>query len=348
MQFTEQQHQTLKAAIKHWEDKELISTATAETLRQSYQIKITKKRFDWKNLSFIAFFFSIACIVLATVLFLLDDWLMSLVSSVLGASDFTKFLMFAVLAAITFAGGAYRRKNFPNQRYSNEVLLIFGAVFIAFALTYLSDFLGMENGYFPIFVGIAAVLYGGLAIYLRSQLMWGLTLTALAVWYGTDTSYRADWEPYFWGMNFPLRYILFGVFLVLVSFLVKKHPQTQPFFSVTYYSGMIVALISLWLLSIFGNHGSLTTWSDVSQLSFLYAAILLALASVGAILWGLHQQERLTVEIGIVFLLMDIYTRYFEYGWENLHRVVFFAVLATSFWLIGKKAENLWNMIDKE
>lgn len=348
MQFTEEQHQTLKKAIHHWEAQQLISTATAETLRKSYQVAPSRKRFDWKNLSFIAFFFSIACIVLATVLFLLDDWLMNFISSVLGASDFTKFLLFTVLATLTFAGGVYRRKHHPLQRYSNEALLIFGAIFIAFALTYLSEFLLMENGHFPIFVGVATLIYGGLAIYLRSQLMWGLAVSALAVWYGTETSYRAHWEPYFWGMNFPLRYVIFGGLLLLGSLLINKSPRTQVFHSITYYSGIIIGLSSLWLLSIFGNHGSLSTWNEVSQLHFLYGAFLLALGAVGAILWGLKHQERLTVEIGIVFLLMDIYTRYFEYGWENLHRVVFFAILATSFWLIGKKAENLWNMIDKE
>lgn len=348
MEVSKEQHQTLDKAISNWEENQLISTATAETLRRSYRVGAARKRFDWKNLSFIAFFFSVACIVLATVLLLVDEWLMNVISRILGASDITKFLLFAFLAVITFAGGSYLRRKYPRQRYSNEALLIFGAVFIAFALTYLSDSLLMSTGHFSVFVGAGALIYGGLAVYLGSQLLWGLTLAALLVWFGTETSYRAGWDPYFWGMNFPIRYVIFGVLLFMGSFPVKRFTRTRPFYSITYYSGLIVTLFSLWLVSIFGNHGDWSAWSEVSQINFLYGAILLALASGGAILWGLHQQERLTVEIGVVFLLMNIYTRYFEYGWENMHRVVFFIILATSFWIIGKKAENLWNMIDSD
>lgn len=348
MQINEEQERIIKRAIQYWESDQLISTATAETLRQSYEVKATKKRFDWKNLSLIAFFFSIACIVLATVLFLVDDWLMKLVSDLLGASALSKCGIFALLAIATFALGVHRRRNHPLQIYSNEALLIFGAIFIAFALTYLSEVLQMQEGNFALFAGFAAIIYGLIAIYLRSQLLWGVTLSALLIWYGLETYYLANESPYFLGMNFPLRYVFFGLLLMLGSLLLRRSTRTKAFFSITYYSGILITLSALWMLSIFGNHGSLSDWGEVPQYQFWYAAILLALASAAAIGWGLKQQDRLTVEIGVIFLLLDIYTRYFEYGWENLHRVVFFVLLAFSFWLIGKKAENLWNLLDKD
>ncbi|MCH5688495.1 hypothetical protein LWM68_32070 [Niabella sp. W65] len=46
-------------------------------------------------------------------------------------------------------------------------------------------------------------------------------------------------------------------------------------------------------------------------------------------------------DIVIIFFLLNIYTRYFEYFWDHTNKGLFFALLALSFWLIGKKAEQL-------
>ena len=41
---------------------------------------------------------------------------------------------------------------------------------------------------------------------------------------------------------------------------------------------------------------------------------------------------------------LNLYTRFFELFWDNLHKAVFFALLAASFWYIGSKAETIWNL----
>ena len=145
-----------------------------------------------------------------------------------------------------------------------------------------------------------------------------------------------------------MRYTVLGGILLAISPLLLRKEKTHTFYPITYYSGLLGLLFSLWLVSMFGNHGSLSTWSEAPQYQFWYAVILLALASLVTIWWGLRQQERLTTEIGIVFLLLNIYTRYFEYGWDSLHQVVFFSLLALSFWLIGRKAESIWNRLEKD
>lgn len=338
----------MQKAIQHWEDQQLISTSTAETLRQSYTIRKNKARFNWKNLSLIAFFFAITCIILSTALFLVDDWLMSLVNHLLGASALTKCTLFLILSAATFVLGSRRRRKYPLQKYSNEALLIFGAIFIAFFLTYLSETLHLEEGNFTLFVGLATIVYGAIATYLNSQLLWGVSLAALAAWYGIETFYLSNENSYFLGMNLPLRYVFFGLLLAAFSIVVKRISSTMPFFPVTYYSGILVLFSSLWLLSVFGNQTDLSEWSNTPQYQFWYATVLLSASSLGAIWWGLKRGEKLTVEIGILFFLLNIYTRYVEYGWDTLHRVVFFGLLALSFWFIGKKAESIWNRLEKD
>jgi hypothetical protein len=36
--------------------------------------------------------------------------------------------------------------------------------------------------------------------------------------------------------------------------------------------------------------------------------------------------------------------RFFEYFWDTLHKAIFFAALALSFWLLGTKAEKIWHL----
>ena len=221
---------------------------------------------------------------------------------------------------------------------------MFGAIGVAFALTYLSFVLDIAEGYFAILILLASALYAALAVQLNSKLTWFLAIGTLAVWFGTETAYRSGWEAYFLGMNFPLRYVLFGLLLLAMSFGLRRLPLTRPFAPLTYATGLLGLFFSLWLLSVFGNHGNYATWDEAARSSFLYWALLLAVGSGLAIYYGLKQHDRLTSEVGLTFLLINVYTRYFEYGWDSLHKVAFFAILAASFWLLGKKAEKLWQV----
>ena len=51
---------------------------------------------------------------------------------------------------------------------------------------------------------------------------------------------------------------------------------------------------------------------------------------------------------GVTFLGINLYTRFFELFWNNLHKAIFFALLAASFWYIGSKAETIWNFGKEE
>ena len=282
MQLDEEQDKVIRQALQHWLEQGLLDAPTTERLCDSYSV-VPSGGFDWKNLSLVAFFFAITCIALATILLLLDDWLMALLNSVLATSDLLKLVFFTLTSGALYYWAYWRKRKFPSQLYSNEALFMFGAVSVAFALTYLSFVLGIAEGYFPILILMAAGIYGGVALTVRSRLNWFLSLSALAVWFGTETAYRADWEAYFVGMNYPLRYVLFGVLLAGGSLLMKRFPLTQPFWLLTFVTGLVGLFFTLWLLSIFGNYSSYETWSKSSQLSFFYWALILATASVTAI-----------------------------------------------------------------
>ncbi|RYZ67173.1 MAG: DUF2157 domain-containing protein, partial [Proteobacteria bacterium] len=58
---------------------------------------------------------------------------------------------------------------------------------------------------------------------------------------------------------------------------------------------------------------------------------------------GIKIDDGMTKGFGITFLFINLYTRFFELFWDATHKAVIFALLAMSFWLIGSKAEKIWN-----
>ena len=145
-------------------------------------------------------------------------------------------------------------------------------------------------------------------------------------------------------MNYPLRFVLFGIVLVGASFALKINAKLAPLHKVTYIMGLLYLFIALWILSIFGNYGDMVRWYGVKQIELLHWGIIFGATAVGAIVYGLKQDDHTSRSFGIVFLFLNLYTKYFEYFWNELHKAIFFVILAVSFWIIGWKAERIWNL----
>ena len=127
---------------------------------------------------------------------------------------------------------------------------------------------------------------------------------------------------------------------VFVHPLFKKLKEFQ---SLSYTIGLLYLMISLWSLSIFGNYDDFYEWTLVRQYHIFYWGLLSTLVSAGLVIYGLKVKDSTTRDIGFVFLVLNIYTRYVEYLWDNINRAIFFLLLAASFWFVGRWAEKLWN-----
>lgn len=343
MKVSKKEAAFLEQAIKYWQGKQLIDAQQADKLRSS----LNTSGFDWQGLAFYAFLFAITCIIISMIALLADKWLMQLLETVVEAPDGYKSLFFGLAAAGLFYAGLKRRKTSPQKVYSNEALFLFGVMSVATCLGYLGALL--DNTHYSLVILAATALYGVLGIWFPSRLVWIFALISLGAWFGTETGYVTNWSDYFMGMNYPLRFVFFGLALTAGSFVLKWHPATQPFFNTSYFLGLLYLFVSLWLLSIFGNYGSLESWYAVKQVSLIWWSVLMAAVSVASILYGLKFDNEPAREMGVTFLFINLYTRYFEYGWEHLHATLFFAILALSFWLIGKKAEKIWALgMDKK
>jgi hypothetical protein len=162
---------------------------------------------------------------------------------------------------------------------------------------------------------------------------------------------------YFLGMSYPLRFVLFGAVLAGLGIAGERalasgasaapgnirerwlfvSPQTKVI-------GLIDLFIALWIMSIFGNYGDMTVWGSVPQYELVHWSVLFGLVAAGAVWYGLRHDDGVLRGFGLTFLFINLYTRFFEYFWDSLHKAVFFALLAVSLWYLGRKAEAIWNM----
>lgn len=170
--------------------------------------------------------------------------------------------------------------------------------------------------------------------------MWVFALISIGSWFGCETGYMSGWGMYFLGMNYPLRFIPFSIFIIGLAFFfrsINEPKKYQQFFKPTYVIGMLYLFMSLWILSLW-DHGNASN---------LLWSIMFGLVALGSICYGLKYDDGVARGFGITFFLINLYTKYFEYFWDVTHKAIFFFILGLSFWLIGSRAEKLWLFISK-
>ena len=154
----------------------------------------------------------------------------------------------------------------------------------------------------------------------------------------------SGWGAYYLGMNYPLRFVLFGGLLTACAMGLEHHPIGQQFYRSTLVVGLLYLFVALWIMSIFGNYADMHQWQRVKQIELFHWSIMFAAVAGWAIYHGLRHDNDITKGFGVTFLGINLYTRFFELFWNGLHKAVFFALLAVSFWYIGSKAETIWNL----
>lgn len=372
MKIDSEKSEFLDEMLEHWQEEKLLSAADVERLKNSYETK----HFDWKRLAQYSFWIAMACGVISLGALLVDNKILQYLESLYQTSDGVISLLSTIGAGYLYFLSFKRKKTKSHQIFSNEALVFTAVMLTANAIAYLGKAIHAGGTHFSLLLLIAVFVYGILAFIFQSRLIWAFALISLGAWFGTESGYlsRGDW--YFIGMNYPLRFVCFGLVLTGLSFLQrgsapvktytlfrrkiaigdndspdKGSTALEPnkrnlgdFFQITYIIGMMYLFFSLWLLSVFGNFGTLEEWYGVKQISLFYWAIISALACVISIFIGLKYRDDIAREFGITFLFINLYTRYFEYFWDSWHKALFFCVLAASFWIIGRKAEKIWNL----
>nr|WP_294791405.1 DUF2157 domain-containing protein [uncultured Mucilaginibacter sp.] len=343
LKVDKQENDFLNDAIKHWEKEGLLDNGKAAELRDTLEVK----GFDWMRLAKYSFWIALICGGVSFTFLIVNDTVIKWLKSLYYTPDIVISIISAIAAAFLFYWGRRRERLYPEKVFSNEAVVFTGVLFTACCIAYLGKTFDNGSGHYSLLFLLSVFVYGFLAWRMQSKLIWLFALVSLGSWFGTETGYQTRWADYFLGMNYPLRFVLFGLLLVAACQLLRNRKWFAFFWEHTYVVGLLYLFLSLWMLSIFGNYGNLDRWYNVKQISFFYWGIISAVVAAGFMLYGLKRGDTIAREFGITFLIIFIYTKYFEYFWDNINKAIFFAILAASFWLIGRKAEKIWNLKSK-
>lgn len=340
MKLNKKQGLFLKHTIDHWQQQGIITPEVANNLNSSFSIR----SFDWERLAKYSFWISMICAVIAIAAITLDEFLMNLIEKIFVDSKLIPCLIFAIVAATFYLFAYHRRKSKPLHQFSNEAIIFGGVLSTAVAVAYFGQAIDTGSGHFSLLFLLSTIIYAALAFWFPSRLIWVFSLLSLGSWFGAETGYMSGWGAYYLGMNYPLRFVLFGGALIGLSLLFKRHARFSDFAHSTYVMGLLYLFIALWILSIFGNYGDMNSWYNVKQYELLHWGILFAFVAIIAIVYGLKHDDATSRGFGITFLFLNLYTKYFEFFWNGMHKAIFFILLAVSFWWIGRHAEKLWNL----
>jgi hypothetical protein len=347
-------HGIVTRVVDRWRDSGVIDEQISARLTASVSIA----SFDWQRTARYAFIIAIFCLVIAVGSVLADEVLMKLLMRIFNAPAAVKCAFFSAVSAVIFWYGLSLRKKYPHRVYGNESVFFLGVLALAAAVFFLGVAIDTGTGHYSVLFLIASVLYALLGLWFPSALVWVFGLLSLGTWMGTETGYVSGHGMYFLGMNYPFRFVMFGGALTILgiagqhaladvdgstfkSRLLSMSPQTKVI-------GLLNLFIALWIMSIFGNYGDMTQWERVRQYELFHWSLLFGAASIAAIWYGLKRDDGVLRGFGLTFLFINLYTRFFEYFWDSIHKAAFFAVLAVSFWYLGSRAEAIWHFGERK
>ncbi|STV57953.1 membrane protein [Klebsiella pneumoniae subsp. pneumoniae] len=168
-----------------------------------------------------------------------------------------------------------------------------------------------------------------------------LFLLALGNWFGAETGYVSGWGAYWLGMNYPIRFVLFG------GALLRSATARNPCFA----SG------SCYRQQGDGPHVPVYCAVDPVDFRQLRRRELVpgepgatpAVGAAVAVAAGVCIFISLKTDDGMLRGLrtnlpgdQSLY-RFFEFFWNGMHKVLFFLILAVSLAVIGRYAERIWH-----
>ena len=211
MEVARKKAKLIEAVILHWIADKTVTEDEGKKLLASYEIV----KFDWKRLARYSFWLSLICVVVAVASILIDRALMVLITKIFRAPDAIKCMFLAGMAAVFYYAGLKRKRSKPQKVYSNEAIFFLVVLATAGSIAFFGKMIDTGSGYFSILLLLAALIYAILGLWFPSKLVWIFAILSLGGWFGTETGYRSGWGAYYLGMNYPLRFLIFGTVLTV-------------------------------------------------------------------------------------------------------------------------------------
>lgn len=297
-------HRVVRQELDQLRREGLIDEATHADLSRRYPVS------DWHWLALGRWFLVFGGIAVATGAAILA----------FTAWDFTLEKLTVLLAIATggcFLGGwRLRHQPWVWSRRSLELLGSCGLIGLSFLLAILHSE-GSDN--WPAILLLDLFLLIPLAYVLRNVLILILSAVVFFVWFGGVTGYASGWGMYWFGMNYPARFLLAGLFIASIGVLHRTGERhwlsSYPgFFYVWLSAGVFFSEMSLWLMSVFGNFGAITADGHAARAGeLLFFNLLWAGANVALLVLGARAGLRMLRGYAATFLILQGYTLFFRY-----------------------------------
>jgi uncharacterized membrane protein len=332
MQVNGEEKQLLQKAVTEWKQSGLITEEQADKMAGSIELKPE----GIQSIAKYFFIIAISCIVLAFGAIFIDEKLLEKVKAYFSLSNIFIALFFAIASVAWFW---YCKKKVANTgSFAYETYMVLGALLSLVALVYGCKDLGFGEAHSG-FLLLVTILMGTLSILFRSSALWIGTILAIMGWFGSFST--AHQHKYlFLGMNYPVRFTLFGLLVIGFSFVQASIKPIADSRRTTYLVGLLIFFTALWGVSVFGNYNDWSAWAAVRQTQVIVYATISGLISIATFFLGIRYRDNLTRDFGLIFLLINLYTRYFEFFWEGMNKGIFFIILAISFYGVGKWIER--------
>jgi uncharacterized membrane protein len=332
MELDKNEWKSVNKAIKGWEEEGVISKEEGSRLRKAVDLKRT----DNQQIAQYFFLTALSCILLAFGAIFIDDKILERLKVYFALSN----IVIAVLAAgVSVLWFWYVRKKQPKlSRTAYEIYLVVGALTSLIALTYICKETGFGGKYSGFLFAVAILLFT-LSLLFKSRFLWIAGILGFMGFYGAVTALYSV-QDRFLGMNYPIRFTIFGLLVIGLSYLQGKFKPIEDTSRITFIAGMIIFFTGMWGVSVFGNYSDMNTWAQVRQVQVIAYGILFATAAGLSFYLGIKYKDDIARDFGIFFLLVNLYSRYFEFFWDNMNKGVFFLVLAVSFYGVGRWLEK--------
>ncbi len=239
-----------------------------------------------------------------------------------------------------FLAGA---RNLPRV---GAALQLLGAAALQGLTFVLANHYAADSDNWPAVVGIDWVLLTGLAYTLKNRLILIYAAVNFFVWFGGQTGYVSGWGVYWLGMTYPVRFLGAGAFALGVAYAHFRYLSGvyQSFSRVYAHFGLLVINLAFWFLSLFGYFEEQAFSWEAREGQRLAFTFLWAMVAAGSVFAAIPVGLRILRGYGLTFLIINLYTFYFQFIIVNTVELVFVHLLIVggSMLALGISVERRW------
>lgn len=333
MDLNKKEKALLDKYIQMWRADGIIDELQSNKMLAS----INERTTNLKTLTTFAFIIAGCSAILAVISIIFEAKFITWLQEQFDFAEITIGCLFGSLSVfLAFISKKYHHKF---STFSRESINIATAITLAIGMTYIGRSQNWNETYFPALCGIAALIYFIYAYWLNSKILWAIALLTTTGWYTTQL-FVAGGETYsFLGLNFAVTSTIWGIIVWTSATLFTK--RFAQFRHTQNLIGILLTLFAAWTLSIFGNYNSYEAWEVIRQGKLWYWALFYSIILIALTFYGVKRDKDYIRDIAMSFFILNIYTRYFEYFWDKTHKGIFFAILAISFYFVGRQFDKI-------